>query len=755
MAGSGHYKDLIYDHYEGLHVTDKDEKFNLRPLFSIDHKDENTLLEWLQETLLCLGDENASRAENQFTNIQFYEGIHTLKEAGPSVQAQDGQARPISLENRFVMNHILDFTVQKHSRFLRYSPNLNVLPWNNEYKDKLGARISKKTIDHNFYSLDVDGHLSDLVMNAILCGEGYMFVEWDKYKGDLDQEVKRAQELKERQIISSFQNTNGQEINLEQIKRIGDHTCTVPLPCHVLTEPRIKWPDVNYAFKATLKHIDELKAENPGVNFSNVNVPTPSKTNKSDYGMSAHRGEWHIQWEFYHKHHRFLPKGKYVRFVDGILLEAKDLPYTHGMLPIVRFTDYDSVVSSHGWSFYESLKLPSVMINNMMKVAYRSFCIAAYPKLIAAENSFNFYSMANGPFVIEYTPGVGNPPELVTFNGVQQEFFQLSDHVERFMEKNSGTFGVSRGEAMPNARARSILNFYEEQEEKRESSQIRKYSAAIEKLGKMILTNSGQYYKPDDQRTLKIVGKNNSYKVRVLDDVTKLTGPYVVKVERTTALSESKQGKIDQIATLSSVPLSDPQSPGGTTGLFTREQILQMVEVADVDTFFEMATAAAERANSENEDLFENYPVEAPSEWQAHLIDWNVHFQFMQSREFSDTRGLPQEIREKFIRHLMAHEMFLWQKAQTNMKLCQLLTENQYFPAVFVPPPGSWPLIQVLMMLQQPPMPPEMMGGAPNMEPAPGDGTDMPVDELPPEEQVVSEDVSEQEMQEPQGVPTA
>ena len=742
MVSSSHYKDILYDHFEGIHSDATDEKYNLRPFYAISNTEEQPLLDWLNETLQCLGDENATRADNQVNNIRFYEGIHTL-EKYPDTKAEDGQARPISLENRFVMNHILDFTVQKHSRFLRYAAKLNVLPWNNEYKNKLGARISKKTIDSNFYSLDVDTALSDLVMNAILCGEGFVFCEWDKYRGDLDQEVKRAQELKERGIAAEFKNVDGEPIKLEELARIGDHKLDIPLPFFVLHQPRTRWADVDYVFKASLKHIDELKAENPGTDFSNIKTADTSKKKGShaDYGGSRY-GEWYLQWEFYHRHHRFLPKGKYVRFVEGILLEAKDLPYAHGQLPVVRFTDYDSPVSAHGWSFYESLKLPSVMINNMMKVAYRSFCIAAYPKLIAPENSFNYYSMANGPFVIEYVPNT-TPPQLVTFNGVQQEFFTLSDHVERFMEKNSGTFGISRGESMPNARARSILNFYEEQEEKRESSQISKYNACIEKLGKMILTNSGQYYRAEDQRTLKIVGKNNAYKVRELQDVTQLTGPYVVRVERTTALSESKQGKIDQIVALSQVPLSESN---GQAGLFTREQVLKMIEIADTDSFFEMATAAAERAESENEDMFEGIPVPAPEEWQAHLVDWNVHFQFIQSKEFSDIQGLPPEIKSGILDHLMAHEMFLYSRAKTNLKLAETLMENAYFPCVFKPSMFDLPLSQIVLMLQQPPMPPPMPGAEGGTAPNPeeGAGTDQIPEEVPPGEMPPGEDVAMQ-----------
>jgi hypothetical protein len=695
------YIRLLEDSFDDLQGKGNEADSDFKPLYSIDYNNEEELINWLTNICNGLQEEGAPRVRNMYRNIMFLKGVHTLKEDS-DYRASDYDNNPISDSNRFVMNHILEFALQKQSRLMRFGPTINVFPWNNSYADRLGARLGKKIIDSAFYIQDFESKLATITLDAPVCGEQFLFIEWDKFKGDKSKDLELAERRAKEFEGLSFTNESGQKIDLKSIPRVGDHKLTIPMPGHVLHEPKGKWSEVNYIFKCTILHIDEVRAENSHLGREVLEKIANSNQGASLQSAFSTQGRNVIQWEFYHKKHRFLPEGKYAKFFNNVLIEHGDLPYSHGELPCARLTDYDDPVNAHGRSFLESLKLPSVMINNMMKVAYRSYVISAYPKIIMQRDSVNMYSMANGPFVMEHEPG-SSIPQIVSFNAVNKDFFPLSDHVEKFMEKNSGTFGISRGDQVPNARARSILNFYEEQEQERESSQIRKFSAFIEKCAKQLLANSADYYKPEDGRTIRIVGKNNQHKLVKMNDKTKLSGEYNVKIERTTALSESKQGKIDQISTLSNVPLSGQEG----VGLFTREQILGMIEVADVNSFFELAASASEAANSENEDMFEGLPVNSPEPYQSHLVHWNVHYQFIQSREFTDTTDVPASVKDKFLSHLSAHEFILYKKALTNLALATTLSENKYFPAVFKLKEGQdLPLSQVILQLQQPPMPP-------------------------------------------------
>jgi len=725
-----------------------------RPLFAIDYRnDEAALKKWLQDTLACLQEENEGRARNQLRNISFYNGIHALAN-NESIRAVDYDKQPITMENRFVMNHILEFTLHKQARLMRFSPNINVFPWNNEYTDRLGARLGKKIIDSAFYIHDIDTHLGNVTLEAAICGESFLFNLWDPFAGDIDPIVAKAEERAS--IVGEFKTADGEVIKLSSISRVGDNSFEHPLPWHVLHEPKTRWANVNYVFVAKIKHIDEVEAEYSGLKKTELEAikktAQPKEESADSQGVEfAKFGNHVIEWTFYHKVTRFVPKGYFARFYNNVLIEHGNLPYLHGQLPCSRFTDYDDPTNAHGVSFYESLKLPSVMINNMMKVAYRSFVIAAYPKLIMQQDSCNMYSMANGPFVVEYAPGA-KEPKIVSFNAVNQDFFPLSQHVETFMEKNSGTFSISRGGTVPNARAGSILNFYEEQEAERESSQIRKFNAFIEKTAKQTLSNFAAFAKPEDGRTIRVVGKSNQYKVLKLEkeDFDKLSGEKDVKVQRTTALSESKQGRIDQIVALSALPMAGEEG----TGLFTREQILQMVEVADTPTFFEMSTAAAERAMAETEDLYEGKKIPPPQEHQALIVDWNVYFQFMQSAEFCATDGIPEEIKKRFIEHMRTIEFFLYEKAKYNLAMATTLGKNKYFPSVYRLKPTDLPLSQIVLMLSNPPQPPAMAMPPGPQAPLPQDGGQA-IEDVAAEDDLAATDLDVSEQIAPEELPDA
>lgn len=723
-----HYLQLLQDFYDTLRGDDNPHDVDFRPLCAIDYDDEEQLTKYLDDIVTALQEETSDRMENQFRNTMFYRGVHTLNKY-QEISARDYDNQPVTAQNRFVMNHILEFTLQKQARLLRFSPNINVFPWNDSYADRLGSRLGKKIIDSAFYVHGYEDLLAHVVLQAAVCGESFLFFEWDKYAGDKTKEQVTL-EMRKKNGTFTFENEAGDEIKLHEIPRVGDHRLHLPMPFQVLHQPATHWKDVNYIFKCEIKHIDEIKAENAGLGYEKMEkIMRDSSSQGSKHAKFQEWGHHVVQWEFYHKNTRFVPNGKYAKFFNGVLIEHGDNPYSHGGLPCARFTDYDDLLNAHGRSFYESLKLPSVMINNMMKVAYRSFVISAYPKIIMQQDSVNMYTMANGPFVMEYLPGAAEP-KIINFSAGNNDFFPLNDHVEKFMEKNSGTFGISRGETVPNARARSILNFYEEQEDQRESSQIRKLEKFIEKSGQLILANSADYYKPDDGRTIRVVGKRNQYKLEKINSETKLSGSYNVRLERTTALSQSKQGRIDQISTLANMPLADND---GTPGLFTKEQVLGLIEVGDIDSFFEQGAGPAEAASSENEDLFEGKDVPAPEEFHAHLVHWNVHFKWIQSREFSDTTGVPQEVKDRTLEHLATHERILYEKALKNLALATTLSQNQYFPSVFkLDPAQDMPLSQVVMVLSAPPPPPMPLGGMiPPEGGAPPPGTDIPPPDSP------------------------
>lgn len=721
MGGS--YQQFLRDHWRGIQGEDKAPQ-DLRPFYSINREDDEELRQWLENTVNALEFEQEQRSERQLRYIRFYNGIQTLSQHS-NIRAVDRDGNKMTDNAMWVLNHARDFINQSVTRITRTKAELNILPWNNEYSDRLGARFSKRVIDNLWYINDIDENFEQLVRDAKICGEAYLEIRWNPYIGDKSPQAEKAMaEVVAGKVtyakdpetgIEYFENKDGEKIPLDIIRRVGDVEYQNPLPWQILLEPRTKYKDIDYAFKVNIKHIDEIRAENPGINIDKSSAIAGEV--RSKYGDAFNMGDWVLEYEFFHRSMRFVDGGWYCKFINGQVLQSEKPNRSHGGLPFVRFTDFDTPESSHGVSMLDDLRPPLILYSKLMNLMYRNIAIGAHPKVMLPEGSANINSFANGPMVIEYQPPY--KPELMTFQTISPEVFGFSDKLMSDTTKLSGTFAMSRGQALPNARAASILNFYEEQEELRESSQIKKYTAAIEKVGKYTLSDCGDNYTADDGRTLRVLGRNNAYKIRQLgDNVAKLSGQYNVKAERTTALAETKQGRIDQIVALSQNPvLSGANDTNPKPGLFTREQILRMIEVADTSTFFEMSTASSESAESENEDLFEGLPVEDPKQYQMHLVHWNVHYQFIQSREFSETTGVPEEIRDAFKTHLMTHEFFMYELAKVNMTFCQTLMENPYFPCFFEL--GANPTLAQLLMMHQTPPPPPLEEGQTGEESAP------------------------------------
>ncbi len=754
------YQEVIEEHRARLASGDvdagSDELGSLSPFVFVpvrrveesEEEMEDRILDWLMGTIDILSEENSTRFARMIANVNFY-NMTTFFD-GKNVRLRDQDSNRIKSNQLFFMNHARDFLRQSVSRLMRYTPTLQVFPKNNEYADRLGARLSKNIIDHIFRVADIRDLAEDILRDGKLCGEQFAFVEYDPYVGDLEQEVQQmveqaragGEDLEYKKIEGKeyFENAEGERIPLETIKRTGEVVITREPPWFILKEPAMRWRETNYIFRGRIKHVDIVRAENPDIEIDPQTIIKGKNGKLAHLGPGFAAGEWVVEWDFYHRGCRFLDKGFHARFIDGQLLTYGDNPFSHRDLPCARFSDIDDPWSSNGISFFEDIKTPIILHNRLQNAMYRNIAIAGAPKIMVPEGASNPYAMKGGPFIIPYEPPY--EPKALTINTIGGEVFQFSENIMRQAQQLSGTFGISRGDVPNNARAASILNFYEEQENEKEQSNIRKYNAFVEKVGKLALGTAGDFYRAEDQRTIRVVGKNNRYKIKKIKDVTKLSGPHDVEVERTTALAETKQGRIDQIVALSQMPLSTSEGDQMKPGLFTREQILNMIEVSDTPTFFEMATAAVDKAQSENEDLFEGMQVPAPAMFEAHLIHWREHFFFMQSREFTDVEGIPPEVREAFIDHLGAHEALMYLMATKSLSFAQGLMELQYYPVAF--DIGGKPTIMQLIMMHQspPPTPTTPQIGAGNAAPPeqmPVANEEVPVEAPIPEEPLPGE----------------
>jgi hypothetical protein len=683
----------------------------IQPFAMVAYGDPAQLLAWLENACESLQITQRDRAMSMLENVFFYNGIQHFQDLGHDLASlRDKRGNYLADGDVFVMNHARDFVNQKVAMLTKFAPAVAVMPWNSTYRDRLAAKFSKRAIDTVFHLNDAAQVARDVAFHATTCGEGYARIRWDKGMGNLTeqhaQKIELAKQMGQPNMLTAeMPGINGEPVMLDVTERCGDVRLESIYPWMILKENAQTWKDVNYIFQLNVKHIGQMQLENPGIDFQASNGKVDGKF-ASSFNCFIDSDDFVVEIEFFHRRTQFLDGGFYAKFCCGHLLEASPLPSSSGQLPFARLTDYDDLITPHGRSFLADIRPPLILHNKIMNLMYRNLAIAGHPKLMVQQGTVNINSLGSGPFVVEYDGPIA--PQMLTFNAITGEMFKLSSDFMGQIQQVAGVFGLSRGDTVPNARAAEILSIYQEQEEQRNGPLTDKYIAWVKKIAQYSLDCASDNYKSEDERALRVFGRNNRYKLRQLTDVSNLKGPSDIVIERTTSLDDTRQGKINKIVQLSQVPIVGQEGPG----VFKREQIVRMLELGDSETFFDLYTAAVDAAQSENEDMYEGLPVSEPENFQSQVIHWNEHYLFMQSKEFSDTQSVPEQVRQAFITHLLITEGLMYEQAKKSLTYAQELMTLQAWPCILMIGPSSQlpetqlSIAQIVMAHQTPPLPP-------------------------------------------------
>ena len=286
----------------------------LRDLEEVEDR-EGHLLEWLEEQLDVLQDEAEYRVAGMIRNIRFKNAADILA-GNRGIRATDVDGRRLKRSAMFVINHARDLLDQSVARALKFKPNVNVFPVNNEYGDRLGAKFSKRVIDHIFRLNDSRDCFRDLVADAKVCGEAFIFPEYNPLIGDIDPQYQQIKELKEAMEAQSgqldflqtdeegnelFVGPDGQVIDLSAVKRVGEVEWKTPPPWMVLHTPAYRWKDVPVIFWGELMHRDNLQADYPDIDLSEHGQLEHHKGRDGRYGAGFEYGDWTIRWTMLHR----------------------------------------------------------------------------------------------------------------------------------------------------------------------------------------------------------------------------------------------------------------------------------------------------------------------------------------------------------------------------------------------------------------------------------------------------------------------
>lgn len=662
---------------------------SLKPLWTVQLEDDDEFLEWAKSFFDATRDQHRERTQRDLANNDFYMGIQSIA-LGKDGIPRDREQKPLDKFTRVVINDTYDLIEQWVSKMTRFPPAIAVIPPNDEHNDRIASQMSKDFIDYIFYQNDFDSDLEECARICRIEGEIFQFINYDRSKGDYHPDWQKSQELGIRVPLlnSAGEEVVGEDGNplyIEKAQRVGDVDYETTRRMFVICEPKMRWKDVDYLIKIEVADIDELKAQHPD---KADEIGEDGILNFLDtFECDKQLNEMFV-FKLYHRSTEFLSSGRYIKFVEGCVLENKTLKEEvgHDELPCARLVNIQRPGELHGYSMLENLKLLAVMKNNFASIAYTNAALGAHLYwMVPRQAQVDLKKLKNGASVITFNGGF--QPQIQQYKTIGEELWKGMEYFENQELKIAAIQPTSRGDVPPGIEAGIALAFLEEQENQRANVDIKRHNEFIKKVARLSLATAGSFYKPDDGRTLRIVGKNNSFSIKALD-VAKLGGPYDIRVQRTTALSESKSGRLSQLLALE----------GRYPGLLPREQVLDMLDLSNDQKFYDLATSAIRAQEFENERMMEGETIEDAVDYEDHVMHLYTILKFMQTSSFK--QDTPEPVKMMFKKHGMSHEYFIHKKMSNPVYAQRVMAAVPDFPTFTLPTPA--------------PVMPQVPGAAPN-----------------------------------------
>jgi len=660
------YLDLFCENYDMYEEHENKHKF-----FTIADKPLDEKLKWLEEDIKTKFNAASSRIEQYRKYEALFKGIHYKSmdyRRNENDDSYSGTKQP-----RMAVNFIQEMVETKVSQRARQKAGIAVIPNNDEIVDINNARTVKMLLDNRAQEIDLDGIFSTGDRMNFLRGESFTFITWDEETGGEHPEYTKANSMG---LKVPKLDDNGNPIEGEFIEnsvRVGDVKVEVYGPERVFPEQNCtKWDDCDDVTVMDWIHIDELKALYPdSANDIKMNEDF-FFYDSADYGVKKRKNHAAV-FTYYHRKTKFLPQGAKIKYIVGALLEEGPLPYSHGKLPCVFDTDIDVPDELHGRPFLTNIAQLQNLHNMMMGSIARNIAVSSMPKWVMPKGTVHRDKLNNEYGIIEYSGPVA--PQMVTYSAINKDLYQMPDKIEAYIEKGSMVDSMSRGEPPTGIKAAVALQFLDEQDQQRQSSGIAKRMKRIKDTYKMMISVMGDYYKKEDGRMIRILGKDNSYLIDSFESAD-FGCAYDVRILNASSLPDSKAGRISAILDLNTATQADP--------MFGKEEIAQMLDLANDERFKEKASVAVKAAETVVSKILKRDPtVGEPQQWDDFIVMYPILLKTLQERTYKDE---DQDILMTLKQYIMVMEGLMYNKAMMSPVFAVQLQRFYMFPVLFTVP---------------------------------------------------------------------
>jgi hypothetical protein len=662
----------------------KTEPTKLEPFWTVAD-DETKFYDWWGTFCDKIKNDVQTRFTEDRRKRDFYEGYQSLQSMHEKIP-RDRETLKRQHGTKITVNRAQEVVSALATQILRNASSVEVYPANSqEHSDRINAKLSKSFFEHLSYVNDIKRLQYEYTMDCKIYGNGCVIVDYDHYAGDIRPGQQPDPEASLQPIVDpetgeAVFDDEGKPLVAQQVERTGDVAWRVRPRRFVVLEPGVESKhEASYFIEIDCEHKRNLAAKYPqhAEKILGRAYYYSSKGAIEDILSSEHKelgDDWVWTYKLYHKGTEFLDAGRFVHFTSDCLLENTSLVQAvgHRMLPLVWVSDWDIPDTPYAKSVLDKIGMLQIVRNNLVSIMYTNLALASHIYWIIHNTSkVKIGHIRNAPSVINYAGSVA--PRIEQFRSVGGELLTAIELVDRMIDRIAALHEINFGQVPKRMDSGAGIAELDELQARQMHTPLRKHDRSIEDLARLSLATAGYFYQEDDDRTIRVVGKNNKVSIKSLSGA-KLGGAYDIRVQRASGLADSKSGRIAQLKELAQA----------FPGLMPNEQVLDLLNLGNVSQYYTYGTAAVELAQQENERMAEGGVAGEPMQHEEHAVHWFEHAKYMQSASFKE--DMPPQIQQLFKLHLSGHEYFILNIIKVNPVFAQtFLQENPMFPLVMPP----------------------------------------------------------------------
>lgn len=520
---------------------------------------------------------------------------------------------------------------------------------NSDFKSQAQCQAAKNILDYEAKYGHLNKKLKQAAEKALLLGEGFMFLDYDMNRGNI------------------------QSIDPETQKPIYDGEVTVD----VLSPPDVAR---DYSQNSAL-HTDwyilrqyknkwDLVAAFPDfdTNIRGLSVDKDIQIRRFGHTLTENEDDLVCLYTFVHRKTPAMPNGRIVKFVDSetILIDSP-LPFDD--FPVYRIAPSDQEETTFGYTVAFDLlaiqecidKLISVIITNQLTFGVQNI-IAPIGTKLSPQQLLDGLNL----ILTDMRAGI---PQVLEMVKTPAEIYQFITFLIQQMELLSGLNSVARGVAPENLKSGTALAFVQSQAIQANSGLQQSYMRLLEDVGTGYLNILKSF--PKTKKMQALVGADDQTYLAEFtsDDISDISR---VTVQAGNPLTKTTAGRIEVAQNLLQ------------SGLFkTPEEFVSVVETGQIQSLTNGNMSELLHIKQENEALRKGAPVKAMF-CDNHPLHMKEHMAVLNSVDIRNSNDPSVMVATN---HIMEH-MQMWQTVPPNI-LAGLGIQPPPMPMVAPGQPGG------------------------------------------------------------------